>query len=78
MGQEEDWDAVRSKAEKIGASKIIILDLKKEFSSIRSSSCSIATISKRVSFVHVTKQKRKRRPLTIPALKSALENESSN
>ena len=31
MGQEEDWDAVRAKAKKIGASKMVILDLKKEF-----------------------------------------------
>ena len=31
VGQEEDWDQVRAKAEKIGASKMIILDLRREF-----------------------------------------------
>jgi argininosuccinate synthase len=31
LGQQEDWDAVRAKAEKIGASKMIILDLRREF-----------------------------------------------
>ena len=31
VGQEEDWDAVRAKALKIGAKKMIIEDLRKEF-----------------------------------------------
>jgi argininosuccinate synthase len=31
VGQEEDWDAVRAKAKKIGASKMIIQDLRREF-----------------------------------------------
>ncbi|MCJ1312537.1 hypothetical protein MMC25_006211 [Agyrium rufum] len=31
VGQEEDWDAVRTKAKQIGATKMIIEDLKKEF-----------------------------------------------
>ena len=31
VGQEEDWDAVRGKANKIGASKMVILDLRREF-----------------------------------------------
>ena len=31
VGQQEDWDEVRAKAEKIGASKMIILDLRREF-----------------------------------------------
>jgi argininosuccinate synthase len=31
VGQEENWDEVKAKAEKIGASKMIILDLRKEF-----------------------------------------------
>jgi argininosuccinate synthase len=29
--QEEDWDQVRAKAAKLGASKMIIKDLRKEF-----------------------------------------------
>ncbi|KAI9836753.1 MAG: hypothetical protein M1837_003241 [Sclerophora amabilis] len=31
VGQQEDWDDVRAKAKKIGASKMIILDLQREF-----------------------------------------------
>lgn len=31
VGQEEDWDEVRAKAKRIGASKMIILDLRREF-----------------------------------------------
>lgn len=31
VGQEENWDEVRAKAKKIGASKMIILDLRREF-----------------------------------------------
>jgi argininosuccinate synthase len=31
VGQEEDWDEVRAKAKKIGGSKMIILDLRREF-----------------------------------------------
>ena len=31
VGQEEDWDAVKQKAKKIGATKMIIEDLRKEF-----------------------------------------------
>jgi len=31
VGQQEDFDEVRVKAEKIGASKMIILDLRREF-----------------------------------------------
>jgi argininosuccinate synthase len=31
VGQQEDWDEVRAKAKKIGASKMIILDLRREF-----------------------------------------------
>ena len=31
VGQEEDWDAVRAKAKMIGASKMVIEDLRKEF-----------------------------------------------
>ena len=31
VGQEEDWDAVRAKAQKIGASKMVIQDLRREF-----------------------------------------------
>ncbi|OCL08218.1 argininosuccinate synthase-like protein [Glonium stellatum] len=31
VGQEEDWDAVQAKAKKIGATKMIILDLRREF-----------------------------------------------
>jgi argininosuccinate synthase len=30
VGQEEDWDEVRAKAEKIGSTKMIILDLRRE------------------------------------------------
>ena len=31
VGQEEDFDQVREKAKKIGAKKMVILDLKREF-----------------------------------------------
>lgn len=31
VGQEEDWDIVREKARKIGAEKMVIEDLQKEF-----------------------------------------------
>jgi len=31
VGQQEDWDEVRAKAKKIGGSKMIILDLRREF-----------------------------------------------
>ena len=31
VGQQEDWEEVRAKAKKIGASKMIILDLRREF-----------------------------------------------
>jgi argininosuccinate synthase len=31
VGQEEDWDAVRAKAKMIGALKMVIEDLRKEF-----------------------------------------------
>jgi len=31
VGQQEDWDEVQAKAKKIGASKMIILDLRREF-----------------------------------------------
>ena len=31
VGQEEDWAAVKQKAQKIGATKMIIEDLRKEF-----------------------------------------------
>jgi argininosuccinate synthase len=31
VGQEEDWDAVRAKAKLIGATKMVIEDLRKEF-----------------------------------------------
>jgi argininosuccinate synthase len=31
VGQEENWDEVRAKATKIGASKMIIQDLRREF-----------------------------------------------
>ncbi|KAL9592123.1 MAG: hypothetical protein Q9179_007035 [Wetmoreana sp. 5 TL-2023] len=31
VGQEEDWDQVRAKAKKLGASKMVITDLRKEF-----------------------------------------------
>jgi argininosuccinate synthase len=31
VGQQEDWDEVRAKAKKIGASKMIIQDLRREF-----------------------------------------------
>jgi argininosuccinate synthase len=31
VGQEEDWDLVRQKAAKIGALKMVIEDLQKEF-----------------------------------------------
>jgi argininosuccinate synthase len=31
VGQEEDWDQVRAKAKQIGASKMVIQDLKREF-----------------------------------------------
>jgi argininosuccinate synthase len=31
VGQEEDWDAVRAKAQKIGATKMVIEDLRAEF-----------------------------------------------
>ena len=31
VGQQEDWDEVRAKAKQIGASKMIILDLRREF-----------------------------------------------
>jgi argininosuccinate synthase len=31
VGQEEDWDAVEKKALKIGAKKMVIEDLQKEF-----------------------------------------------
>ena len=31
VGQDDDFDAVKEKAEKIGASKVYIMDLKKEF-----------------------------------------------
>ena len=31
VGQEEDWDAVEKKALKIGAQKMVIEDLQKEF-----------------------------------------------
>ena len=31
VGQEEDWDEVRAKAKKVGASKMIIQDLRREF-----------------------------------------------
>ena len=31
VGQQEDWDQVRAKAKQIGASKMIITDLRKEF-----------------------------------------------
>ena len=30
IGQEEDWDQVRAKAKKIGASKMVILDLRRQ------------------------------------------------
>ena len=31
VGQEEDWDAVKAKATKIGATKMIITDMRREF-----------------------------------------------
>ena len=31
VGQDEDWDQVRAKAAQIGASKMVILDLRREF-----------------------------------------------
>jgi argininosuccinate synthase len=31
VGQQEDWDEARAKAKKIGASKMIIQDLPREF-----------------------------------------------
>lgn len=31
VGQEEDWDAVKAKAKKLGAEEMVILDLQKEF-----------------------------------------------
>ena len=31
VGQEEDWDQVRAKARHIGATKMVIQDLKREF-----------------------------------------------
>ena len=31
VGQQEDWEEVRAKAQKIGALKMIILDLRREF-----------------------------------------------
>jgi argininosuccinate synthase len=31
VGQEEDWDAVKAKAAKIGATKMIISDMRREF-----------------------------------------------
>lgn len=31
VGQEEDWDQVRAKAKQIGATKMVIQDLKREF-----------------------------------------------
>lgn len=31
VGQEEDWDAVKAKAMKIGATKMIITDMRREF-----------------------------------------------
>lgn len=31
VGQEENWDEVRAKAKKIGATKMVILDLRRQF-----------------------------------------------
>jgi argininosuccinate synthase len=31
VGQEEDWDQVRAKAKQIGATKMVIEDLRREF-----------------------------------------------